>query len=381
MKLAFLFDARFTKHGDRYYSTNLSQEFWNSRYLKVFDEIVVVGRYVETAENPSHRLVLSSNAQVSFQCLPDTSRLRRIFTQRQQKAFIADAIRDCDRVVCRGWWGVDVCQKLGKPYMVEVVSCVWDSYWNHSFMGKLVALPNFLLQRRAVKNAPYVLYVTREFLQRRYPTAGKSAAISDVELQEVPNQDSVLARRLQKIDTHPGKLVIGTAGSLAVEYKGQRFVIRALARLKKQGKTDIEYQMAGGGNPEKLLRLAQECGVEDQIRIVGSIPHENIFSWYDQLDLYIQPSLQEGLPRALVEAMSRALPALGTDTGGIPELLGRQQLCKRSGDIAAQLATKIGELDSEKMRILAKENFKRSKDYDGTTLDEKRIAFLKEFAI
>lgn len=380
MKLAFLFDARFTKYGDQYYSTNLSQAFWKNRYLKVFDEIVVVGRYVETKEDPSQRLVLSSNDRVAFKCIPDSTRLGRIFTQHKQNAFIANAIRDCDRVVCRGWWGIDVCKKLGKPYMLEVVCCVWDSYWNHSFMGKMVALPNFLLQRRAVKSAPYVLYVTREFLQHRYPTDGQSAAISDVELQDGADQDAVLRRRLQKIETPTGKLVIGTAGSLAAKYKGHRFVIQALAELKKQGKTDIEYQIVGGGNPENLIRLAQKYGVENQIRLVGQIPHGKMFSWYDQLDLYIQPSLVEGLPRALVEAMSRALPALGTDAGGIPELLGEKYLCKRNGDISAQLATKISELDSWKMRIQAEENFKQSKAYAVTALDKKRIGFLNAFA-
>ena len=45
-------------------------------------------------------------------------------------------------------------------------------------------------------------------------------------------------------------------------------------------------------------------------------------------DIYIQPSLQEGLPRAVVEAMSTALPCIGFNTGGIPELLEPEYIVK-----------------------------------------------------
>ena len=67
-----------------------------------------------------------------------------------------------------------------------------------------------------------------------------------------------------------------------------------------------------------------------------------MFEWLDDMDLYIQPSLQEGLPRAVVEAMSRGLPALGAHTGGIPELLGEDCIFPRKGvDAIAELLTAL----------------------------------------
>ena len=50
---------------------------------------------------------------------------------------------------------------------------------------------------------------------------------------------------------------------------------------------------------------------------------------YDKIDIYIQPSDQEGLPRSLIEAMSRACPAVGSTTAGIPELLDSEFVFKR----------------------------------------------------
>ena len=65
----------------------------------------------------------------------------------------------------------------------------------------------------------------------------------------------------------------------------------------------------------------QKLDVEEQVKILGPMPHNEVFKWLETIDLYVQPSRQEGLPRALIEAMSRGVPAFGARTGGIPELL------------------------------------------------------------
>lgn len=67
---------------------------------------------------------------------------------------------------------------------------------------------------------------------------------------------------------------------------------------------------------QKALRVAE------QVVFAGSLPHDAVFSWLDGLDLYIQPSTVEAMPRALIEAMSRGLPCLASEVGAMPELLG-----------------------------------------------------------
>jgi glycosyltransferase involved in cell wall biosynthesis len=61
--------------------------------------------------------------------------------------------------------------------------------------------------------------------------------------------------------------------------------------------------------------------------------------WLDRIDIYLQPSRQEGLPRALIEAMARACPALGSTAGGIPELLAPS--CLHDVGDASHLAEQI----------------------------------------
>ena len=338
MKLGFVFDTRFTKYKDDYYSTNLSVEMLTERYLSVFDNMVVVGRYKQVAENPTGKLVQSSSEKIEFKCVRDENPIKRVLHFHKENQYIESALRDCDAVVCRGWRGTGICRKLKKTYLVEVVNCAWDSYWNHGLIGKIVAPIMFSIRKVTTKKAPFVLYVTNEFLQRRYPTNGKSVAVSDVALDKFSND--IIEKRINKIENKPQdeKIIIGTAAAVDVPFKGQRFVISALSKLKDKGFNNFEYQIVGSGKNDKLKRLAEKKGVADRVVFKGSIVHDKMFAWYDSIDIYIQPSLQEGLPRAMIEAMSRGLPCYGTRTGGIPELIDKECVCNNNRFIAKKLA-------------------------------------------
>ena len=381
MKLGFVFDTRFRKYQDDYFSVSLSAQLLTERYLSEFDEMVLVGRYKEIEESPNGKLQQCNSERIQFLGVKDRSPLKRMLHFFEDSKQIKDILENCDAIICRGWRGTSICRKLGKPYMVEVVNCAWDSYWNHSLKGRIVAPFMYWIRRSTTKKAPYVLYVTSEFLQRRYPTRGKAIGVSDVQLQNSATAH-VLEQRLEKISNKDiaEKIVIGTAGAVDVSFKGQRFVIKALAKLKARGLHNFEYQIAGGGSNEKLKRLAEKLGVSDQVVFMGSIVHSEMFAWFDGLDVYIQPSLQEGLPRALVEAMSRGLPCYGTRTGGIPELLDSECVCDRNVAIAKKLANFLQAHNKEKALVLAKSNYEEAMQYKEETLRQRRAAFMKDFA-
>ena len=230
--------------------------------------------------------------------------------------------------------------------------------------------------RRTVRNADYVVYVSEEFLQRRYPTKGRSIALSDVEIQDPDPQ--VLQNRLNRIHNMDMREIrIGTAGAIDMPFKGQKYVIEALALLKKKGHSEFKYYLAGGGDPSELKRIAMHAGIQDQVIFEGSIPHSKIADWMDNLDIYIQPSLTEGLPRALVEAMSRGLPAIGSDVGGIPELLDKE--CVFHKKKPQEIASFVLSLSKEKMIKMAEHNHEKAKAYQKRILDERRYEFYSLF--
>lgn len=100
-------------------------------------------------------------------------------------------------------------------------------------------------------------------------------------------------------------------------------------------------------------------------------------AYYDSLDIYIQPSKQEGLPRAIIEAMSRGCPVIGTNIAGIPELISPEFLFKK-GSIS-EVVSAIRKIVAMDLNSIAVRNFKKSKEFEKSKLDEKREKFYTEF--
>lgn len=265
---------------------------------------------------------------------------------------------------------LEVAQKMHKPYLVEVGGCAWDSFWNHGMLGKAIAPYMYLSARKNIKKAAFATYVTKEFLQRRYPNKGITINCSNVYLPQV--DETVLEERLKKINhadlTHP---ILGQAvNSIDVKYKGEHLIIKAMKTLKEKGIT-AEFQVVGPGSGEFLKAEAVRYGVADQLKIVGTLQKAEMTEWYKSLDVYTQPSKQEGLPRSVIEAMSVGCVAVGSNLAGIPELLDRECLFNpdRNGEIVNAL---LWVLDRKNMETQARINFQRAKEYNLTAIENRR---------
>ena len=388
MKAIFCYDGPFCKDEEGfYYGRNLNDQMF-ARYFKVADSLEVVIRTKNIKQQDAIKSMSKiTNPNISVTECPNLSSVKGMLTKVPTvHKLLEERIVEADIVFIRlpsniGNLAINVCRKLGKKYLIEVVGCPWDAYWNYSLQGKFLALPAKMLMQHNVKNASYVLYVTNEFLQKRYPTKGKSIGCSDVELVELT--ENVLSKRIERIKTYSPETsyTIGTAAGLDVLFKGQEYVIRALGELKKQGITCFEYKLVGGGTGEHLLRIAQECDVVEQVNIMGQISHSKIFDWLDEIDIYAQPSRQEGLPRAMIEAMSRALPCIGARTAGIPELIEEKYVFSNSKEEVNEISKVLLDLigNSEQMKKVAIRNFEKAKEYQSDILANRRISFLKEF--
>lgn len=389
MEMVFVYEDKIAQDaaGNYYTGSAFSQEVFD-RYLQHFDHITLLMRKASVDRNDTEtlsRMNRIDTSRIDVKILPDLNAgIINHFDPRVRAEFkriVLENITPNCAVILRapsvsGTIASDYCHAHGIPYLAEAVGCPWDSLWNHSLKGKVLAPREWRDFRRTMRNADYAVYVTSEFLQRRYPTNGKAAAISDVELQ--PMEDAILEKRLTKIRSHSGKLKLATAAAVNAAYKGQQFVIEALSKLKALGNTNYEYHLAGGGDSSVLRDLAEQLGVADQVIFEGSLPHDAMFAWLDDMDLYIQPSLQEGLPRAVVEAMSRGLPALGAHTGGIPELLGDDCIFTRK-DVDA-IVDLLTSLNTEQMTAMAKKNYKHAKQFQKELLEQKRYEFYSAFA-
>jgi glycosyltransferase involved in cell wall biosynthesis len=115
-----------------------------------------------------------------------------------------------------------------------------------------------------------------------------------------------------------GDYVIGTAGRLSEE-KGHSYLIRAIPDLAKEIK-NIKLIIAGDGPlKEDLECLVDELGVSNHVRLIGY--EKDIEKFLSVLDLFILPSLTEGLPISLLEAMASGRAVIASKVGGIKEVI------------------------------------------------------------
>lgn len=114
-----------------------------------------------------------------------------------------------------------------------------------------------------------------------------------------------------------GDTVLVTASRLSLK-NGVDDLIRALALLPP----DYKLLIAGDGEDrEKLRVLAEQKSVVSRIVFLGSVSHRDLPTIFQSSDIFIRPSLSEGLGNAFLEAMAAGVPIIGTPVGGIPDFL------------------------------------------------------------
>jgi glycosyltransferase involved in cell wall biosynthesis len=356
------------------------------RYLAFAERLTVVSRMRRLPAGVSREgLDVAGQEGVQFVGVPSLSTpVGRVTNLRTVTHTLEEVLGPADALVARlsseiGAQAVKVARKLGRPWAVELVTCTWDSLWNYgTWQGRVYAPVSWLDTRRLVADSPWVLYVTDAFLQRRYPTRGRAVGCSDIDLPGP--EEGVLERRLARIEAGRAPLVIGTVAALSLRFKGLQTALAALERVGGE-LPQWEYRVLGAGDPEPWADLAERLGVGDKVVFSGTRPPgAPVLEWLDEVDIYLQPSFVEGLPRALVEAMSRACPALGSTAGGIPELLAEE--CLHEPGDEGRLAELLLETaaDPDRQRRQAERNFGEARRYSKERLDRIRAEFWRDFA-
>jgi glycosyltransferase involved in cell wall biosynthesis len=385
MKLAFAHDHLFQedKQGKLFTGGSFNNQAWK-RYLNHFDEIVVLARKEKLNDKYENKTYNNFDLQeTKLQAVPSISGPIKQFSNRKEaEEVIRKTLINSDALIARlpsetGNLAIRIAKELDKPYAVEVVACVWDALWNHGRpLGKIYAPVAMYKMKKKVFESPYTLYVTNEFLQKRYPTKGKATNVSNVEINEVNEEGyDIRLNRLKNKQIYK----IGMIGSLKNRIKGWDVALNALSLLKIKG-IDFQFHILGDGEIEQWGNLAQKLGIREKIYFCGVLPGgDPVLTWLDGIDLYIQPSFQEGLPRAVIEAMSRGCPVVGSTAGGIPELIDKNCLHK-PGDYGklAQIIEQVFRNMDYSMQ-LSISNIDASKQYIKSTLDEKRNQFWREF--
>ncbi|MBA2775562.1 MAG: glycosyltransferase family 4 protein [Chloroflexia bacterium] len=352
-----------------------SYEYWKS-YLQAFDQILVVAR-VEHISEPPEGWVPVTGPAVEVHAAPyyvgSVGYLRHALAVKTR---VPSAVRPEDAIMLRSPGPIGnalLPRDKSRPYGVEVIGDPWDVLSRGAIVHPLRPILRRYFHnqlQRHCKGASAIGYVTREALQARYPAGPNARAF-----QVTDGVDEV--RCMFSPPSDPEQMTLVFVGSLAQMYKAPDVLLQAIAICRKEFDLNLSLVIVGDGkHRDELNALAHSLGIEQQVEFTGELPSGSaVRNRLDQADLFVLPSRTEGLPRALIEAMARGLPAIGSRVGGFSELLAQEDLVKpgHPEDLAHIIRDVV--TNPQRMEAMSCRNLTTARRYLNDDLQKQRIAF------
>lgn len=204
---------------------------------------------------------------------------------------------------------------LKKPVVLTGLGCDVNLY-STMFFRKTQIL-------RSLQEAADVTVVSNS-MKRRIVSLGISGEgvtviPNGVDLELFHLMDKKKARNLLKL-SEDGSIVL-TIGSQD-EVKGTRYLIEAFGMLRRREKGPLLLILIGDGPLRKsLVSMSEHLGLHESVAFFGRRPHGEIPLWLNAADVFCLPSLREGQPNVVLEALACGIPVVASSVGAIPEML------------------------------------------------------------
>lgn len=384
MNLLVALEHRFnsTPDGSLWTQTWPYYSYW-TRYLSVFERVRLVARVRQVPSVPPD-WVRANGEGVSFAPVPHyLGPWQYLQRAHQIQRAARNAVDPTGAVLLYVSGQIAACiepmlRRAGHPYGVYVIDDPYDVFALGSVRHPLRPFFRCLWAhrtRRQCAGASAAAYITEHALQCRYPPA-PDAFSTYFAMGDMPDTAFISIPSAPNLEARTFTLII--VGTLAQLYKAQDVLIDAVAACVQEG-LDLKLVLVGDGKHRPQLEAqAKALGLGECVCFQGQLTAgETVRAELDKADLFVLPSHQEGLPRAMIEAMARGLPCIGSTVGGIPELLPPQDMVP-PGDVAA-LARKIREIltDPQRMAHMSARNLERAKTYTDEVVRGRRDAFYR----
>lgn len=388
MKVLVVPDGRYYKlpNGKIYAESIYTYDFFK-RYLTIFDEVLVAVRIVKLNELKSDMKEISGKG-IKFIEIPNyQGPWQHVWHYSQLLKAAKLGIRESDCAIFRVPAATantfqKYYEKSGKCYAIEVVVDP-EEYFGKRTMKSIL---RFLIQKIWTKelkkmclHANGVSYVTNEYLQKKYPCQ----AIVNGETKEYFTSSYSSVMLSPKIFSEPRKyfskekwIFVHCANYISGYRKGHLTVLNTVKELKRRGKK-VEIRFIGDGKLVKeFQKIAQDMGINKEVVFVGRLSNqEDVIKEFRNADIMIFPTMAEGLPRVLLEAMATGLPCVSSPVCGIPEILDEEFLIDY--DNYMEYADKVEKLmeDIVKLNQMSADNIKKAWEYEESILNTKRKEF------
>lgn len=172
------------------------------------------------------------------------------------------------------------------------------------------------VDRWSLRHATHVVTTNQPFahlLMSRGITQSRITVLHNG-VRDLPLVPVGVAALREELNLREGERVIVSVGRLSHE-KGQADLIRAFSSLRARGRLVI---VGDGPDRPSLERFTRALGLQRSVTFAGM--RANVAPFYATADVFVLPSLSEGSPNALLEAMACSLPIVATRVGGVPEI-------------------------------------------------------------
>jgi glycosyltransferase involved in cell wall biosynthesis len=160
--------------------------------------------------------------------------------------------------------------------------------------------------------------------------------------------------------------VVGTIARLHRQ-KGIPYLFQAAKKIRKSMPDAVVWILGGGSLMTKFERLEKKLGLEETVHLLGE--RKDVAQLLSRFDVFVLPSLWEGLPYSLLEAAALAKPVVATDIDGVREII-------KNGQTGLLVPVKDpGQLAQAVVRLL------RDREYASTLGRSLKDAALKEFSL
>jgi glycosyltransferase involved in cell wall biosynthesis len=384
MKTSVIVDARLVRTADGHVWTKVGFEyrFW-TRYLNVFECVKVVARVRDVTEiDTSYERVSGPAVAVHavphylgpFQYLKARVAIRRALAQsvaEGEAAIFRVGSRLADDLIPHFW-------RARRPYGLEVVGDPYDVFApgavRHPLRPLFRSVCTYNLKRQCA-SAAAVSYVTKGTLQRRYPSGspdGVPAFTTHYSSIDLDESDFVAPARSSPAMSRPRLVFVGSFAQL---YKAPDVLIRALHLLRQRGVRADLILIGDGKHRCEMEELVRSLNLQEVVVFRGEMDRNSVRKELDLATVFVLPSRTEGLPRAMIEAMARSLPCIGTNVGGIPELLHRDDMVEPEsvGSLASRLQACLS--SPTRLAEMSERNFKAAQEYRAEVLGKRRDQF------
>jgi glycosyltransferase involved in cell wall biosynthesis len=167
--------------------------------------------------------------------------------------------------------------------------------------------------------------------------------------------------------------------SRLIRRKGLQFLIDAMAEVRTHVTSPLVVHVIGDGPDKELfVKQIEALGLSDMFRFYGYVHHEQLPEYYLDADLFVLPSLAEGMPNVVLEAMGSGLPIVATQVPGSEELVhdGENGFLVKPGDAEVLGRALITVMTDEALRHnMGEQSQQIARGYTWQLVTEQYISF------